>query len=429
MEAGVLLIFKELVIRYTKGESSSIKEDNAINILNSIYYSINAYIQNYGGQNRCYTLIYEIDVKFIYKEGVELVKKHTEECREFYKNIKENKLNIPLEIYNDTIDNLGDFFNNYDEIFAAYDIPCSVDYPLMFDNMNLTGIFYIKQYLEKLKIETDFCNFFKQSSIRKVLRDYGKKYKINIIKSPINVFQVLLDQSIFVILCGNNEITLEISPHDREVMKRSLLEKNREELKSILKEIFKGVIVKFNIRDKKLIEYIKRYKSSFIVRFLNAYDNGNLSNMIIIEKEESKEDKIIFKKGSKMSNYKFASIVEEVMECRYIEDKINIISSNLKSFEDYIDLLDSECLFGSEYIEVFKTLGDMPLAVLGRTVFYDDLNYNSLNLSCEKLTKYKDNMESEWQNYFIEFLLSLPEKRIKNVENLIVKIDLEENLI
>ncbi|WP_333860727.1 DUF6179 domain-containing protein [Clostridium sp.] len=429
MESGVLLIFKELIIRYTKGKSSSVKEDNAFNILNSIYYSINAYMQCYGKQERCSDLIYEEDVDFIYKKGVEIVKKYTEECRKIYKNIKENKLNIPLEVYNDTIDNLEDFFNNYDEVFGAYDIPCSIDYPLTFDNMSLTGIFYIKQYIEKLKMETDFCDFFKQSSIRKILRDYGRKYRIDIIKSPINVFQVLLEQSIFVLLCGNNEITLEISPHDREMIKRSLFEKNGEELKSILKEIFKGIIVKFNIRDKKLIDYIKMYENPFIIRFLNTYNNGNLSNMIIIENEKSREDKIVFTKGSKMNDYEFTSIVEEVMECRYVKDKINIIALNLKSFEDYMDLLDSECLFGSEYIEVFSTLNDMSLAVLGKTVFYDDLNCNSLNLSYEELIKYRDNMESEWQNYFIEFLLSLPEKKIKNVENIIVKIDLEENLI
>ncbi|MFL0196840.1 DUF6179 domain-containing protein [Clostridium sp. WILCCON 0269] len=426
----IFSIFKELMIKYTRGQSSSIKEDSAVNILSSIYYSINTFIKNYKNRQNFSSLMSEKGVSTIYKEGLKILESCVEDCRICYEYIKENKLNIPLEVYNDTVDvGLCDFFNNYDIIFDAQDIPCSMDYPLIFDDMNMKGIFYIKQYLEKLKIETEFCNLFTQSSIRKILRNYGKKYRINIIKSPINVFEVLLQQSVFIALSKSNEKTLEISVCHVENITRILFQKSDDELICIINKAFKDVIEKFNIKNKKLVDYIGKCRESFTIRFLAAYESGNILNMIIMGNKKFEKHKIVFNEGKKMNDYRFAYIVDAVMKCPHIKDKLNIICSNLHSLEDYIDLLDSQCLFGDEYIEVFKVLDDMSLAVLGKTVFYDDLRCNSFELSSERLLKCKNNMESEWQNYYVEFLLGLQKNRIENIEKIIVKIDIDEDLM
>lgn len=429
MQIDVLVILKELIIKYTKGESSSIKEDTAVNILNSIYYSINAYIRNPENSESDSSLVPENDIVKMYKEGLEIIEKSFKKCKALYEEIKDSKLDIPLEIYNDTIDiALPDFFKNYDIIFAAQDTTSSMDYPLAFDDMSITGIFYIKQYLEKLKIENRFCSFFSQASIRKILRNYGKKYRINIIKSPINVFEILVDQSVFVDLSGNNKKILTIFSGQFQEINKNLSGKNRNEVLSLINEAFIKMAAKFNINDLKLIDYINKYKDSFTIRFLNAYESGNLLNMIITDNENIKEDKIVFKEGKRMNNYKFCYLIDEIMKCQDIKNKLEIISSNVHALEDYIDILDSECLFGNEYTDAFKELNDMSIAVLGKTVFYDDLRCGSLELTSENLLKYENNSELEWQTYYIEFLLNLESERRKNIEKIITKIDTDAEL-
>lgn len=424
-----LYILQNLIVRYTKGKSSSIKEDTAVHILNSIYYAINAYIKGSANSSKGFSLMVQDDIVKMYEGGIEILKKSVLECKELYREVQENKLHIPNEIYNYMIDTvLPYFFESYDIIFAAQDVTCTMDYPLVFDNMNIKGIYYIKQYLEKLKIETEFCNFFTQEAIRKLLRDYGRKYKINIIKAPINMFEILIDQSAFLVLSESSKEELTISMDEFKRISERLLGKSKEEVSLIVNRAFSKIISKFNIKNLKLIGYIKKYENSFKARLLIACSSGNLYNMIVIDKESNEEKCIVLKKGRKMDDHAFSCVVDEVTKCESVKDKLEIISENVHSLEDYIDILNLECLFGDEYKEAFQLLDDMSLAVLGKNVFYDDLRCNSFSISTERLLLYKDTLEYEWQKYYIDFLLELKGERIKNIEKIIMDIDVGEEL-
>lgn len=150
--------------------------------------------------------------------------------------------------------------------------------------------------------------------------------------------------------------------------------------------------------------------------------------MVVIDKEDNEQNYVAFEKGRKMDDYAFSCVVDEVTKCESVKDKLEIINENVHSLEDYMDILNLECLFGDEYKEAFQLLDDMSLAVLGKNVFYDDLRCNSFKLTDEKLLVYKGTLEYEWQNYYIEFLLELKEKRIRDIEKIIMDIDLGEEL-
>lgn len=78
-----------------------------------------------------------------------------------YRETRRKKLSVPLEAYQTSIvEDLPVFFRKYGLVFEAHETMCSMDYPLVFDDMNVQGIFYIKRYLETLDTETGFCRFF-----------------------------------------------------------------------------------------------------------------------------------------------------------------------------------------------------------------------------------------------------------------------------
>lgn len=427
METGIFNILTNLMTKYTGDKSSSMKEDTAISILNSIYYSINAYIESRSKLNEKTYLMAEENVGEMYENGLNIVKKCVIETKLIYEQVRTQKLNVSLEIYNDTIDRLDDFFKNYDVIFAAHDGACDIDYPLAFDDMNITGVFYIKQYLEKLKIETEFCKFFDEKFIIKFLKDYGRKYKINIVKYRINLFEMLVDQSIFVSLIGKNKKGLVISKLDVQIIKKSFYGKTDSEISLLIDNAFEKIINKFNINNFKLINYMRKYKESFKVRLITAYRNYNIINMIVVDEEKIEVQKIDFNKQTKMKDYDFSNLVNEIMKYQSSKNKVDSILSNVHSFDDFIDILDSECLFGYEYIEVFKSLDSMSIAALGKVVFSDDLRCESLDLSYENLIKYRENLEAEWQNYYIDFLLDLEEEGRQDIESIIVTLNVEAN--
>ncbi|AJY77309.1 hypothetical protein VN24_25555 [Paenibacillus beijingensis] len=46
---------------------------------------------------------------------------------------------------------------------------------------------------------------------------------------------------------------------------------------------------------------------------------------------------------------------------------------------DYLDMLESDCLYGDEYDALFHAFGDMELAILAKIVFYEELRSESLD--------------------------------------------------
>lgn len=416
-------LLKELIIKYTGKLCSSVKEDTAIKLLNSIMYSINAF-DNYDHKKNS-LLKTDMSLKEKYEAGFEIVKIDFEESKMLFDEIKASKLGIPLAAYNDTIDEaLPGFFKYYDVLFAAQDNMTTFDYPILFNDMSLTGIFYVKQYLEKLNTETMFCNLFKSSRIRKILKDYGKKYHVDYINTPFNVFEVIINQCIFSVLTGKFSYALNVSKHQLENINNKLHGKDKNQITLIIDKAFEILISLLNIKDLNLLDYINKYKPVFENRFINIYESGYLINMVIISDEDDDDEKIVFKEGKRLSDEKFSKVIDDIMECENSTDKIHLISSNIHSLEDYIDLLDSNCLYEDEFGEVFKQLGSMELAALGKTVFYDDLRCKSFSLTPEKLLKYKKAAETEWQVYYIDFISSLSDKKRNSIEQLINKIEM-----
>ena len=50
----------------------------------------------------------------------------------------------------------------------------TIDYPLVFDDMRVRGMTYIKDYLEHLAIETAYCTLFSIEDINRLLYDFGR---------------------------------------------------------------------------------------------------------------------------------------------------------------------------------------------------------------------------------------------------------------
>jgi len=422
LKESISFILQNLIKRYTKGKCSSLKEDTVFHMLNSIYYTIEA-----GKREKIYAealypshLQDEFD---LYNRGIKVIEKTVDECKLLYEDIKENRLNVPVLIYNDTIDNaLPEFFKNYDIVFAAQDTVSSMDYPLIFDDMSIKGIFYIKQYLEELKLETDFCRLFGDCLVKKILLNYGKKYRADVFELPVNIFQVVFDQCFFLTLCGSFEKRTAVSIVEFNMLEKILSSKNQDKLLNAADNVLKKIIDKYHIKDSLLVDYLNKYGNSFRIRFSKTCSSGNLSSMVIVEEQESVEKKFIFQDGARMSNYEFNKVVDEISKSQDVKNKVAIIQENVHSLEDYIDILNSECFFGDEYSIVMRNADDIYLALLGANVFYDDLEDDDFKLSFEYLTNYRESFEDEWKNYYVDFLLVQKEERIENISKIIMDI-------
>lgn len=77
-----------------------------------------------------------------------------------------------------------------------------------------------------------------------------------------------------------------------------------------------------------------------------------------------------------------------------------------------------------EYEALFKTFGDVELAILIKIVFYEELRNDEKDLS--SLYDKEEEHESEWQARFIEFIKNIDRNRQEAIEKFVYDIDYEE---
>jgi hypothetical protein len=414
----LMTLLKESIMRYTKGESTSVKVETAQSILLSILYSIDACISNSNNPEDAISILKENNIVELYEKGLIIVSSSLEETKLLYEKVKNKKLHIPLKAYQATIDEaLPGFFKNYDLMFKAQDTMASIDYPLLFDDMRIKGIFYIKQYLEKLEIETQFCSLFAIEDIEKVLFNYGKIYDLDYREALINVFEVLLTNSIFSALSSNNADKLSITKYQYEILRERLKALDHNLYSSLIGEAIEALLNDLRIELPELRDYIRNFKSVLMPRFLSALDHDSLPNVIILDIEERPQFDINFDEGKRMDDDNFRSLIEQIMECTNIIEKNKIISSSIHSIGDFIDVLEADCLFGDEFKALFNTLGDIELSILARIVFNEELRSDQLSLSLQSFVE--NPMDMQWKTEYAGFLSTLSKNRLNVIEEYI----------
>lgn len=361
-------------------------------------------------------------IKKIYEEGIELLRLCVIETKKLYAKIRRNRLKVELEAYNTTIDEgIPCFFEKYTVIFEGHNTMASIDYPLVFDDMRVRGISYIKNYLEHLDIETEFCRLFKEEDIAKILKGFGKMCRLNHKIELINIFELLINNSIFSVLAGNKANQLNITKNQYNIINKKL---KLIDLYVIINKSVEKVIEELKINNPLLIEYINNYKELFIKRIINALENDCLNSLIILEDEESEKYTFAFDEGKRMSEKDFKLTVNKIVKLSEIKDKIEVLNSNVQSLQDFIDVLNSDCFFGEEFEDIFNTLSDIELTILVKLVFYEELRDTITNLSV--IIDNKRGIEFEWQEYFIRFLDKLSKDKKEKIEKLIDQVDYEE---
>lgn len=389
-----IILLKTQLEYYTKNESSSVIVEVAEKILSSIDYTIGIYLKSLFDTDLILHCLKFENLYDIFKKGQSLINKKVLKCKYALNKIQSEKFQINNYSYNDTIDKGIDlFFKEYDLYFASHESPGSIDYQLCIDDMNLVGIEYIENYLEILNLENEFCNFFYIEDIKNLLNGYDKKSELLL----INVFELVLINSIGLSICSKPIKNLDINENDRILIKNKLDKLSLEQLKNVLLENSRKCCEVLGINNKGLINYVDKAAIKITSYINNSIKINKLEKVFISFCKKSSYDHIEYIDGEKMTNSKFRKITNQIRECNEVEEKIKIIKGSITSFEDLVDMLESECLFEKEYIHYFKSMSEIEMMLLYKYVEDDDSN-------------------KEWCGYYRKFLSNLTSTEKGKVE-------------
>lgn len=389
-----LEVLKVQLKYYTKDESSSVMVEVAESLMQCIDYTIGIYLKTF---NNIELIIEELKNTSLFdmlKMGQDLIKKKTMESKKLLDYIHKNKLKVDNYSYNDTIDyGIPLFFKEYEDFFAAHETPGSIDYQLYMDNMNYIGTEYISNYLEALSLENEFCYNFDICEINELLKGYDKKCEVLL----INIFELVLSNSLGLIICGKSLKNLNINSIDREMIKNKLGNLSFEELQETLLKYARGCCEILDIKNKALVNYIRKSTLKITTLINNSIKLNKLETVFLSfnENNDSNNEFIEYIDGKKLSDSVFRKLSEKIRECSLVQDKIALIKNNIKSLEDLTDMLDAECLFENEYIMYFKSLSQMEIILLSKYI-------SDLNLENE--------YEKEWYFEFNEYISGLREE-------------------
>lgn len=406
IQIQIIGILKELVGYYTMGESTSVRVEVAESLLLSIYYTISLFLKNNFKAIESIDLIKKNNIKEIFNKGQKLLKVKFNECTTLLEYITKTKILIKNYAYIDTMEyGIPLFFKEYNFRYESHEVPGSIDYPLANYEINLAGVEYIERYLKNLYLENLFCSNFNFKDIDELLNGYDKKsYHL-----LINVFKIVLTNSIGSILLNRSAKNLLITSSDKIYIEYKLKDLSESQLKDNILMAIEKICSEFSIDNQELINYLNNISVE-----ISHEININKIDQIFITPNNEKENIIKYKDRKSIKNNLFRYVTEEIRTCNTVEDKIKIIKEDIHSLRDLIDVLGADCIFEHEFYKVFNSLEDIEIALL--------IKYLPSNKDLD--SDYGTESEKEWHEKLKEYLDYIDDYRKKNIMSLSNKIEI-----
>ena len=409
-------LLKEKIKKYGNGSSTSVTVEVGEQLLEAIYYTIDANFISGFCIEEAMDLFKKNSIKELYEKGQEKLNDVFNETRNLYKRVCENKYDTELIAYNDTlIEEFAKFFDVYDMEFHPQNADISVDYPLIFGDIEQKGVLYIKKYLEIIDIENRFCNIFDNGDIETLLDINAKRYKSNYRDLLTNIFEIVINNVILSIIIDGDFEDFYIYSEEINYLKNNL---KLENIDQKIDEAVEKMINSLKIEDKSILGYINAYNYRFKEQMKATLTENSLESIAVIcdgyldDIDFSKNKFIIIE--NRLEDEEFRKILDEIQQESNINKKIEIIKNKINSFEDFDDILRADCFYDDEYEILFDSLSEIELAMLGRIVFYEDIEMGEFNLLNEVFKN--NNNYYAWQVNYIEYIKNQTIDRISKIQ-------------
>lgn len=383
IELSILL--QKIAIKYTMKESSSISIEKAQQLMFSIIYSINIFLEE---QNKNLSLVTnKTDAEFLYNNGLKVIRKKVNKAKDIYDKIKQNIYEVDNFSYNETIyDGINNFFINYDICYASHETPGMIDYQLFIPVEKLTGIKYILSYIKKLYIENEFCRNYDLEKVDILLKSYSKDYSVLL----INIFEFVLTNSIANVILEKDFKQLDITISDKNKLYLIFRNLSVFEIEKLCLSSLNIILKEFNIKNKETIDYLIKSVSIIAQNIKNKIEI-NFGSLFITFKFDDNINILKYTDGENMNDINLCEFINIMNNCKSIDEKLVLINEKVRSLQDLIEVLDN-CIWEDEYEKVYNILED------------NELNYLMIDINNLLLEGLEIKELKEWQQQLIVYL-------------------------
>ena len=356
-------LFSAQARRYTGGTSNSVTERAAQNLLDSALYCIGFYLARLSDEEATEALSRQ-SLSSLFTRGMDMVKKRAQSAKLLLGAVQKSAVQTPHIAYNDTVwHGLPAFFRAYDADFAAHDTPGMIDYPLFFSPPESSGAVYAADYLESLYLENLFCDRFPASAVRGVLDGYDADYA----ESLINIFEHTLGCALGCALAGQSGALCDIGPEGRRFIMGRFGKAPKSVLEKAVGDAARSVCKSLQIAEGRLYDYVISAAGAISGRIGSALGLSRPETIFVAFRNAHRAP-VVFEDAAGMDDMALRALTEEIRSCRFVSDKITMITRNAKSIGDLSAVLGAGCLSDGDYTAFFKSLDDAALAALFGTL-------------------------------------------------------------
>lgn len=260
--------------KYTSHESTSITYEKAEQLMGAVLYCIHELWESSGNAP---SLNKKLSAQRAYEMGAAYVRDKTGKALDLYNRILpefchyENKC-----LYDTFVKGIPEFFKWYDVQFEPQNTILTLDYPLLKDISEYTGIDKIFEFIKAIGLEQKFLKLFPAGYVINILSKDNRNWQ----ESMDNICEIVFIHVIGHIILGKSLTVIELEEDDYSYMQKIFKQATLEDIKKQLTTALEIFIKNYYENDRELLNYLSGAISGIVVRLKNAADNKVLGNII-----------------------------------------------------------------------------------------------------------------------------------------------------
>lgn len=273
MEELVPIVGK-LAEKYTAHESTSITYEKAEQLMGAVLYCIHEVKEINGNllvSNE------KIAAQKAYEMGMAYVKEKTEKALGMYNKIMPGFYYYENQCLYDTfVKGIPEFFKWYDIQFEPQNTILTLDYPLLKDISEYTGIDKIFEFVTSIGLEQKFFKLFSVGDVTNILSRINRNWK----ESMDNICETVLTYVSGHILTGKTLTVFELEEGDYLYLQKLFIQAALEDIEKRLEAALEIFIKNYYEGDRELLNYLSSAVSGIAVRLKTAAENKVLDKVI-----------------------------------------------------------------------------------------------------------------------------------------------------
>ena len=273
MEELVPIVGK-LAEKYTSHESTSITYEKAEQLMGAVLYCIHELWESSGNAP---SLNKKLSAQRAYEMGAAYVRDKTGKALDLYNRILPEFCHYENKCLSDTfVKGIPEFFKWYDIQFEPQNTILTLDYPLLKDISEYTGIDKIFEFIKSIGLEQKFLKLFPAGYVINILSKDNRNWQ----ESMDNICEIVFIHVIGHIILGKSLTVIELEEDDYSYMQKIFKQATLEDIKKQLTTALEIFIKNYYENDRELLNYLSGAISGIVVRLKNAADNKVLGNII-----------------------------------------------------------------------------------------------------------------------------------------------------